>query len=266
MSIPVLMYHHINNHSGDLVTVTPHTFDGQMRFLHKQGFQTLTLDLLLSYIRGQYDIPKKSVVITFDDGYLDNYIYAFPVLKKYGLNASIFLAVSWIEKASVIKTRSTDLINIEIPKHGITKKLIVSGDAHKAVLNWGLIKDMYESGLVDFFSHTMTHKKCDELVEDTELKGELKKSKEIIQEKLNKPCSYLCWPNGHYTKHTVDMARQVGYKALFTTKPGVVGKRTDPFYIERIVVKDAVGWFRNRMRIYTNPMLSTSYLRLKGKL
>ncbi|MFQ5900440.1 MAG: polysaccharide deacetylase family protein [Thermodesulfobacteriota bacterium] len=263
MSIPVLMYHHVNNHVGDLVTITPQVFESQMRFLKESGFYTLTLDDLLSYIRGRHDIPKKSVVITFDDGYLDNYIHAFPILKQYNLKASIFIVVSWVEGASLKEQRNEH--KVDIPTHRESKEFIRREKPYKSIINWKMIKEMQGSGLVEFYSHTMTHSRCDNILEG-ELKVELKASKDVLEDRLGRMSPYLCWPWGYFNGFGVDMAKEAGYKALFTTKPGVVRKGTDPFYIDRIVVKNKVGWFKRQIRIYTSPFASKLYLRIKGKV
>ena len=75
-------------------------FEAQMKMLAKGGYTTITPDELLAYKQGKITLPKKSVLITFDDGWRNNYIYAYPILKKYGLKATIFLITSWIEEAS----------------------------------------------------------------------------------------------------------------------------------------------------------------------
>ena len=258
--IPVLMYHHINPHRGDMVTVTPEVFEEQMKYLYESGHKTLKIDELLSYITGGLILKEKAVVVTFDDGWLDNYIYAGPVLKKYKINASIFIVTDRIERAS----ENTIKIPSIIPTHRESKALIKQGEEQKVALNWRLIEEMAESGLIDFYSHTKRHRKCDMLSEN-ELLEELSGSKNVIEERLGKPCPYLCWPYGKYNSITIEIAKNVGYNALFTTHHGVVKVGSDPFTIKRIVVKDKSEWFRKRMTVYTNPILSELYLTVKKK-
>lgn len=258
--VPVLMYHHVNPHSGDIVTVTPEIFEGQMAYLHKSGYKTLKIDELLSYIHGDLPLKQKAVVITFDDGWLDNYLYAFPVLKKYAINAAIFITTGWIDKAS--EKQSGTFQNM--PTHRESKQLIAKGDEQKVMLNWELIEEMSVSGLVEFYSHTKNHKKCDRLP-GKELLEELNESKKVIEERLGKVCPYLCWPYGKYNDTALHIAKDVGYRAIFTTKHGVVKPGSDPLKIKRIVIKDNVAWFKKRMLIYTSSMLSMVYLKMKKK-
>jgi peptidoglycan/xylan/chitin deacetylase (PgdA/CDA1 family) len=258
--IPVLMYHHINPHKGDMVTIRPEVFEGQMEYLHRAGYKTLKMDELLSYINGELKLQQKAAVVTFDDGWLDNYIYAFPVLEKYKINATIFVITDRTERASKNKT----VIPASVANHNESKLLIEKNEDYRVVLNWELIKEMTDSGLVEFYSHTRSHAKCNGLSEN-ELLEELGGSKKIIEERLNKPCPYLCWPYGKYNKTAVQIAKDIGYKAIFTTNHGIVKKDSDPFAIKRVVVKDSVAWFRKRMLIYTNPVLSMFYLKIKKK-
>ncbi len=258
--VPVLMYHHINPHKGDMVTVTPEVFEDQMKYLHESGYKTLKLDELVSYIEGNLVIKEKAVVITFDDGWLDNYIYAFPVLRKYRINAAVFLITDRIERASEREINYP----ASIPTHKESKLLIEKNEDHRVVLNWNHVKEMNDGGLIEFYSHTKSHRRCDRLPEN-ELLDELKESKKIIEEKLGRPCPYLCWPFGKYNVPALQIAKDSGYKATITTASGVVNKDTDPFAIKRIVVKDSVAWLKNRMLIYTNSMLSGLYLKIKKK-
>jgi peptidoglycan/xylan/chitin deacetylase (PgdA/CDA1 family) len=257
--IPVLMYHHVNPHRGDLVTVTPETFEGQMRYLHEQSYRTLKVDELLAYIYGKLILKEKAVVVTFDDGWLDNYTCAFPVIRKYQINAAIFIVTDRTERAS----ESAAKIPFFIPTHKESKLLITEGNEHKVVLNWNLIREMSDSGLVEFYSHTKSHMKCDRLPEN-ELMEELRESKRVIEKKLGKPCPYLCWPYGKFNKLATSIAKDAGYKAIFTTDRGVVKTHSDPFAVSRIVIKDNIAWFKKRMLIYTNSSLSHFYLRIKN--
>lgn len=253
--IPVLMYHHINPHKGDMVTVTPETFDAQMRYLHERGYKTLKLDELLAYIEGRLALNEKAVIITFDDGWLDNYIYAFPVLKKYEIRATIFIITDRINSASK-KFRD---ISHPIPTHKESKLFIEKGEEYKVSLNWTLIKEMSDSGLVEFYSHTKSHRRCNNLSEN-ELLEELEESEKIIEERLNKPCPYLCWPYGKYNDIALNIARNAGYKATFTMNHGVVKKGANQFEINRIVIKNDIAWFRKRMKIYTDTLSANAYI------
>ncbi len=258
--VPVLMYHHVNPHRGDTVTVTPEVFEKQMNHLSQSGYKTLTAGELLSFMRGELTLKQKAVVITFDDGWLDNYLYAFPVLKKYRLNAAIFIITNRIEMASEKMTSLPE----HIPTHNEAKVLLEKGEAYRVALNWKLIEEMAAGGLVEFYSHTKSHRKCDTLSEK-ELIEELGGSKQIMEEKLGRLCPYLCWPYGKYDQRALNTAKDVGYKALFTTEHGVVQAGSDPFAIKRVVVKDDSEWFRKRMFVYTDPVLSPLYLALKKK-
>ena len=139
--IPVLMYHHVNPHKGDMVTVTPEVFEGQMKYLHESGYRTLKIDELLSYIAGGLTLKGKAVVVTFDDGWLDNYIYAFPAMKKYKINTAIFIITDRTERASAInppasplKLRGEQRGVTVVPTHKESKLLIEKNEDYKVVL------------------------------------------------------------------------------------------------------------------------------------
>jgi peptidoglycan/xylan/chitin deacetylase (PgdA/CDA1 family) len=263
--VPVLMYHHVNNHKGDMVTVTPETFRGQMQYLHGSGYKTLKADELLSYIKGELVLDERAVFVTFDDGWLDNYIYAFPVLKEYRINAAIFLITDRVENAS-LRNPELQTINskLTIPSHKESKSLIENSEEYRVVLNWKIVDEMSGSGLIEFYSHTKSHARCNKLPEEA-LAEELAGSRRIIEEKTGKPCFCLCWPYGKYNDNAVRIAGTLNYRALFTTKLGVVKPGSDPFEIKRIVVKDSVIWFKRRLAIYSNLVLSELYLRLKKR-
>ena len=258
--IPVLMYHHINPHQGDMVTVTPAVFEAQMKYLHDSGYRTLNIDEFVLYLSGSLTVREKAVVVTFDDGWLDNYIYALPVIKKYRIKVAIFVVTDRIERAS----EGVTTLSLPVPTHGESKELIRKGKEERVTLTWELIQEMAETGLVDFYSHTWSHRKCDCLSEEG-LLMELKESKKVMEERLRGPCPYLCWPYGKYCSTAVEIAKEAGYRALFTTCHGVMNPGSDPFAIKRIVVKDKGGWFKRRMVIYTNPILSRAYLAIKKR-
>ena len=261
--IPVLMYHHVNPNKGDMFTVTPGVFEGQMAYLAKANYNALSLDELYAFIKGELDFKQKTVVITFDDGWLDSYKYAFPVLEKYKLRATMFIVTDWIEKSS----QKFNGIPAFLPTNEVSKLLVRKGETQKVVLTWELIGKMADSGLIDFFSHTRSHRYCNQLSE-SDLLLELGESRRIIEERLGRPCPYLCWPHGIYSDTTISIARKTGYQALFTIERGVVYAGSDPFAVKRNPVENNITRFTQRMRIYTHSALYNLhqlYLRIKAK-
>ncbi|CAM5198199.1 hypothetical protein OURE66S_04434 [Oligella ureolytica] len=97
-SIPVLMYHHVRPGAG-IIASTPENFEDQLRWLKKEDYESLTLDEFAQHLEDKDQ--GKAVVITFDDGYLDNWVYAFPLLQKYQMKATIFLVTSWLHHGPV---------------------------------------------------------------------------------------------------------------------------------------------------------------------
>lgn len=141
-------------------------------------------------------------------------------------------------------------------------RLIDAGQADRVVLDWETVRAMERDGLVKFYSHTVTHKKCGKLDRD-ELVRELVESKQVMEQELGRLCPYLCWPYGSFNDEAVEVARDAGYRALFTTVRGVADAGSDPLGIKRIVVKDGVNWFKWRMRIYTSTFLTRLYEAVK---
>ena len=278
-SIPVFMYHHINWHAEDLVTLTPSDFENHLRVLAEKRIQTLFLNEFYEFLTGKKIISHPAVVLTFDDGHLDNWVYAFPLLKKYGMKATIFAITSWI--GSGAKRRHWDGGDFknqelpEIPHHKEVKKRAGEGDPAVA-LQWEETREMEASGLVDIQSHTHFHrdyfqgpeasKKLD-LIKKEELVVDLKQSKDLIEAHLKKKCRFLAWPWGNYDEEAVALAQKVGFEGILTTKKGVNCPGSNPLSIKRIVAKSGdPGWFSSRMWIYSHRLVGRMYSRVVGKI
>ena len=251
---------------GDMVSVTPFVFEGQMRHIRDAGYRTLSLGELIGFMEGGFVPYRKSIVITFDDGYLDNYIYAYPVLKGYGLKAAVFLVSDWVDKASLAPDRASVVEEYKKKPmtHAEMKVLVERGDLGRVSVDLSMVEEMRRASLVEFYSHTKSHASADRL-ERAGLVEELAGSKKRIEEMIGAQCPYLCWPKGRYSATTVEAASIAGYKGIFTTIPGIAQKGADPLHVKRIVVKDSVAWLKVRLAIYTNPVLARGYLALRGK-
>ncbi|MBF0344782.1 MAG: polysaccharide deacetylase family protein [Nitrospirae bacterium] len=263
-AIPVLMYHHVNDR-GSFITVEVALFELHMRLLKEMGYRTLhTSDLLDAAF--QKSPPHKCVMITFDDGWLDNYVYAYPILKKYDLKAVVFVVTSHvIEKG--LRPRSDEGFTTALPSHKECVKMLEGGNGADCVLSWQELQQMELSGLVDVQSHTHSHVRFDKLYQDKDVRlrhllDDLRLSKELIEQRLNKRCDALCWPWGVYDDEWISTASQLGFKALFTTQTGTNTPQTDLMRVNRLVIGNIGGFsFRKKLFIHSNPWLSRMYVR-----
>lgn len=148
-SIPVLEYHHINWYEKDANTLTPKEFDREMKHLSSRGYHTLLLNELVNYLEKGGNLPPKPIVITFDDGFKDTALYAYPILKKYALKATIFVITSAIKDKRVSSSLQTHFKSLA--------GTVLNEDGSDDFLSWEEIREMEESGLIDIQSHTHYH-------------------------------------------------------------------------------------------------------------
>lgn len=140
---PVLMYHSVAPESEPVLapglTVRPEIFAAHLQLFREEGYTTHTLSELRAHLTGEAPLQGKPLVITFDDGYLDNYLYAFPLLRKYRAKATIFVAADYVEEGALTTRGPED----DAPAG--------------AYLGWAEIREMVESGLIEIESHAVSH-------------------------------------------------------------------------------------------------------------
>jgi len=151
-AIPVIMYHNVGRDYAGWpwnYLVTPiEVFEGQMRILKERGWTTITLDELHAHMESGARVPEKPVVLTFDDGYRDNYVNAFPILKKYGHRAVIWMSVDFVDPRADCPPTLEDVWAGRISMDGLDPR---------GYLSWAEMRRMVASGLVDIQSHAKTH-------------------------------------------------------------------------------------------------------------
>jgi peptidoglycan/xylan/chitin deacetylase (PgdA/CDA1 family) len=201
-TVPVLVYHKFSKRTADRMTVREDAFEEQMAFLKKNGYRVITLDDLFDFLNRKRSIPSKSVVITFDDGWRSMYEIAYPILKRYGYPATLFVA--------------TDLIH-----------------QSNSTLDWGKIREMARNG-IDVQCHSKTHRTLGKL-EDEEtfgeyfetVKVELIESSKIIKQQLNKDVKYLAYPFGDTNSLLIATLGKLGFQGALT-----VVRAGNPFFAD----------------------------------
>jgi len=194
----VLMYHSVAENT-KFFTVNLADFEWQMSYLHKNNYNILSLKQLIELMKTKYKIPQKTLVITFDDGYEDNYTTAFPILKKHNFPATIFLTTGRLGSDNY--------------------------------MNWDEIREMHNSGLIDFEPHTMNHPKLSQI--STEVaEREMKESKLEIESKLSKKCEFFAYPFGNYDEKSLKISQNL-FKATLSVKRGFVGQSDNVYELKR---------------------------------
>lgn len=188
----VLLYHRIALTSPTedplRLSITPERFASQMKLLHEKGYKTLVPIDVSDKAGGVGRGDGKKISITFDDGYLDNYLHAFPILQEYGFSATIFLVTDYVGK-----------INI--------------WDASRSVplMGWSQVKEMADYGF-SFQSHTRTHTNLLSL-NDGSVMGELRGSRERLADILGVSVSQVAYPYGRFDQRVKRLAGLAGYRA-----------------------------------------------------
>jgi peptidoglycan/xylan/chitin deacetylase (PgdA/CDA1 family) len=261
-SIPVLMYHHVSSSGGPL-NISPENFESQIQWLARNGYVTLTTDEFARFLHGS-PMPRKSVLLTFDDGYLDNYVYAHPVLLRYGLNAVMFLVTGRVHDGPF---RAIGAQRLEPPRsHQACERLVYDGRADEVTVRWSEVELMRAAGTFEFHSHTHSHLRWDQLCANPahkrqNIRLDIEKSKAILTTRLGSGPRHLCWPEGYFDADYIDAAQAAGFEYLYTTRnlrrnvPG-----SDPHRIHRLVDngKDA-DWLAQKLHRYQDPLWGRAY-------
>lgn len=216
--IPVLYYHSVLFEKGNPLRMPPEQFDDQMRYLSEQGYNVLTPDQLDLDLYGGGQIPPKPFLITFDDGYADNYTNALPILQKYHFVATVFMVSSYIDGSGFL---TADQLRT-------------------------LQSDGWTIG-----GHTATHLDLSKESSDV-IVEELQTSRKALKTILGQDINCFAYPYGGYNSTVTDKLKQDGYQTAFTTDRGWAASSQNPLLLTRVYCYANMGMdeFIRRM---TNP-------------
>ena len=213
--VPILMYHRIKVVTASTpaltrrLTVHPAVFARQMRWLKGHGYNTITQRRLFDALMCGRPLPRRPVLITFDDGYRDTFTQAAPVLAQLGLQATAY----------VISGR------------------ISSGDA--SFLTWDQLRRLENRG-VEIGSHTDSHRALTSL-SDSQALAELVRSRQTLERRLGHRVPWLAYPIGAYDSRIERLARRAGYLLAVTTQEGSRQSAQDALTLPRRRISDSTG-------------------------
>ncbi|MDO8561311.1 MAG: polysaccharide deacetylase family protein [bacterium] len=200
----ILMYHSVSDRPDYFWAVPRSDFASQMKYLSDAKKPVIALAELVRRVRSGESLGG-SVALSFDDGYRDNYTNAFPVLKKYGFPATIFVTTDCMGKF--------DTHNLE----------------HLSV---GEMKEMEASGLIDIEPHTKSHPRLARLSNDA-AREEIEGSRKRVADILGKPAPLFAYPYGDFNAETERIVKNSGFIAAATVREGTVSSESDPFQLPR---------------------------------
>ena len=211
MSIPIITYHEIGEHSSPLITSCD-SFKAHLEAFAQAGYRTIDLAQLKGLLGSPEPLPQDCIVLTFDDGYKSFLERAYPLLRQYGFCATVYLVSDYCG------------IDNQWPGQSASapKLPLMSFDEVRSVVG----------EVVKIGCHTRSHSVLTR-ASKTELEQELIVSKQIIEEALGQPIDDFAYPYGVTDKHVTEMAR-VHYKTGVTTRLGTSGRETDSLLMPRI--------------------------------
>lgn len=205
--IPILLYHYVEyvKDRGDKIRISlniePDIFDAQVKTLKEAGYTFLTPNQIPNFFNDKINLPKKPIILTFDDGYRDFYTDVFPILKKYNVKAVAYIVPGFLGK----------------PNN----------------LTHSQLKEIANSGLVEIAAHTVNHPNLKGLTKKR-LKFEVEQSKIDLENELHIPVISFAYPYGAFDLNAIQAVKDAGFKTAVSTVAGVDINKENIFFIYRI--------------------------------
>ncbi|MFF3467981.1 polysaccharide deacetylase family protein [Streptomyces sp. NPDC002619] len=216
--VPILMYHsvaHTPNLATRALSVAPEAFAEQMALLGDGGFTPLTTAQLAAAWRSSRPLPRRPVLITFDDGYQGVHRHALPVLVEHGFAATLFVSTGWLRGASG------------------------TGGGPDTMLDWGQVRALGDAG-VEVGGHSHTHPQLDQ-VGDEALWWELLRCKEIVADELGTPPVSFAYPYGYSSRRVRRAVREAGFAQSLAVGNALARRRQGPYALRRVTVRRTTG-------------------------
>jgi peptidoglycan/xylan/chitin deacetylase (PgdA/CDA1 family) len=221
-SLVVLMYHKVNDLPGNPITIPVSLFDEQMAQLRELDYTVVDLDAVLAHYTDGKALPRRAVLITFDDGYRDNLENALPVLAKHGYTGVLFVPIGYLDSP------------MPLPH----EHRLAAGGVKNKTLDWAELAEL-EAGGIRVEAHGISHRPLADLELD-EAAREIALSKLRLEERLGRPVRAFAYVKGSeadYKPVHLSLVRQAGYDVAFTSVSGANSATTDPLRLHRYNVE-----------------------------
>lgn len=222
----ILTYHTVGNYKHVLpagINIPVEVFRSHMDYLFHHGYRVFPIDQMVDHMINCRKVGNKTLAITFDDGYEDNFLNVFPILKEYSFPATIFLTIKYID--------------------GSWESEKADGGKIKA-LSKAQILEMQNGGLITFGSHGYSHSNLLNIAEQERI-FEISDSKSFLEDLLCEDVRFISYPFGASNDEIKNLVREAGYKAGFS----IWNRKPDIYSIPRIPLRTNDGPKRLRLKI-----------------
>lgn len=214
IEVPIIMYHSIlkDPSRSNKYTVTPSVLEEDLKYIKDNGYTTVTISDLISYVYDDTPLPEKPIVLTFDDGHYNNYGYLFPLSEKYDMKAVISIVGSYTDKFT-----ETDEANLNY-----------------SYLRWKDIKELMDTGRIEFQNHTYSlHSNTGKRNGTKKIKGEtdehyknvleedILKLQQEFEENTNYTPQCFTYPFGGISNASLNIIKELGFKASLSCEQGI---------------------------------------------
>lgn len=244
-------------------------FERQLDYIQK-NFRILTPDDALDFISGKSKpAGKRFAMLSFDDGWLDNWLYATPILKRRGLKAALALSAGFLHDGT-LRERAEDVPAEIVERHNLdAEKIALEGDT-LCYLSREEVKAMHDSGCWSIEAHGTHHVKNDRNISsiaapgqgvsvaefETFLKADLENCIREIHTITGRVPRMMFWPWGHYSDLSVQTAKGLGFEAQFTTAKGSVAFKDSRDILPRVNAADKWKKFERNAFTFSRPILA----------
>lgn len=229
--LPILAYHNVDRPPAGVrlarLYVTPEQFERQMWTLQRFGLRGVSVsDGLVALSTND---SRTSVILTFDDGYVDNLEHAAPILKKYGFTATCYVVANCIGAHNVW---DSDYLGVKKPTMNMTQ-----------------LQAWLAAGM-EIGSHTCTHPRLDQLDPATAAQ-EIENSRTVLTSTLGTSINHFCYPYGRFNESTAALVKRAGYRSAVASLRGIARREDDVFRLPRASIHGDGGWIKFLLKVMT---------------